>query len=263
MAASRAHPDPARRVELAQPATVARLVNEIRPNHVFLIAAATNVAWCEEHPNESWTINVLGVDAAARAARSVGATLTFVSTDYVFDGTRGPYGEGDGTNPINVYGTHKLAAEEAVMATSPGNLVVRSCQVFGGDPRRTNFVLRVVDALRRGEAVKAGGHLFGTPTYALDLARALTELTLSRESGVWHVAGGAFLSRCELARRAAAAFGCERGTIVEVTADQMHDPVDRPRRAGLRNDRLAAAGLDWITPLDAALTALAQQERIP
>src|SRR6185295_6759642 len=100
-------------------------------------------------------------------------SFTFISSDYVFDGIAGPYREDEATNPINVYGAHKLEAEAITLAADGANLVVRTCQVFGDDPRRTNFVVRVADRLRAGETVEAAGDLFGTPTYAPDLARAL------------------------------------------------------------------------------------------
>ena len=258
--ASRSHPDPDRQFRLEEPETVERLVSAVAADHVILTAGATNVAWCEEHPSESRAMNVGGTEAATAAAHLAGASFTFISTDYVFDGTSGPYGEDGTANPINAYGAQKLEAEEAVMAVDPGNLVIRTCQVFGDDPRRTNFVVSVVDRLRRGEPVAAAGDLFGTPTYAPDLARVLVDLTLSGASGIWHVAGDSFLSRYELAKMAATAFECERAAILEVTADRMDDPVDRPRRAGLRNDRLAAAGLLLMTPLRDALAALAMKE---
>ena len=260
VSASRSHTDPDRQFRLEQPETIERLVSAVGADHVILAAAATNVAWCEEHPNESRAINVRGTEAATLAAHRVGASLTFISSDYVFDGMSGPYGENGAANPINVYGAQKLEAEDAVMAADAGNLVVRTCQVFGDDPRRTNFVVRVVDRLRRGETVAAASDMFGTPTFAPDLARGLVDLTLSRASGIWHVAGDRFLSRYELAKMAAVAFGCESAAILEVTADRMDDPVDRPRRAGLRNDRLGVAGLPLITPLHEALAALATRE---
>ncbi len=263
VAASRSGPEPGRRFDLASPDTVHRLVAEVRPDHVVLLAAATDVRWCEEHPSESLTINVLGTEAAAQAARRAGATLTFVSTDYVFDGLHGPYGEADETNPLNTYGAHKLAAEAVVMGENPHNLVLRTCQVFGDDPRRKNYVLRVVDSLRRGELVEAAGDLYGTPTYAPDLANALVDLTLSGADGVWHLAGETFLSRYELARRVAFAFECHSGSIVEVDADQMRDPVNRPRRSGLRIDRLAEKGGRWTTPLESALAELVRLDRQP
>lgn len=260
VAASRSYPDPDRQVQLERPETIERLVRAVNPDHVILTAAATNVAWCEEHPDESRVINVLGTEAAALAARRVGASFTFISTDYVFDGISGPYGEDEPTNPINVYGAHKLDAEAMVMAADSANLVVRTCQVFGDDPRRTNFVVRVADRLCADQSVEAAGDLFGTPTYAPDLARGLAELTLTRANGIWNVAGDTFLSRYGLAKMTAAAFGCDRGEVVEVAADQMDDPVNRPRHAGLQNQRLEAAGVHLITPLAEALADLAARE---
>jgi dTDP-4-dehydrorhamnose reductase len=260
--AARSDPDPAYRFELDRPDTVARVILGVGPDHVVLTAAATNVAWCEAHPAESRTINVLGPQAAARAARQVGATVTFISTDYVFDGTSGPYGERDALNPLNIYGLHKLQAERSILDSSSDNLIVRSCQVFGSDRRRVNFVLRVVDRLRNGEVIEAAGDLFGTPTYSLDLAAAIIQMTIDRAAGVWHVAGGTFLSRYELARRVAGAFGFAESRIEEVAAELVADPVTRPRRAGLVNDRLTAAGLQPIRALDDALTELARQEMI-
>jgi len=261
VAAARSHPDPARRVELERPETIERLIDGVRPDHVILTAAATNVAWCEGHPEESRAINVLGTEAAAVAACRVGASLTFISTDYVFDGTNGPYGEDEPTKPINVYGAHKLDAEAAVMAADSSNLVVRTCQVFGDDPRRTNFVVRLADQMRAHQKVEAAGDLFGTPTYAPDLARILAQLTLSRESGIWNVAGDMFLSRFDLATMVADAFGFERGLIAEVPTDRMQDPVNRPRRAGLLNDRLGAAGVPAGPGLTQALADLVTRER--
>ena len=261
VAASRSDPDPDRQVQLERPETIERLISSVRPEHVILTAAATNVAWCEEHPDESHVINVIGTQAAARTAGGVAASFTFISTDYVFDGLSGPYGEDEATNPINVYGAHKLEAEAAVMAANAANLVVRTCQVFGDDPRRTNFVVRVADRLCAGESVEAAGDMFGTPTYAPDLARTLADLTLTGKNGIWNVAGDTFLSRYALASMTAAAFGCEREGIVEVSVDQMHDPVNRPRRAGLRTDRLDAAGGHLITPLGAALADLAARDK--
>jgi len=255
--AARSHPDPALQVRLEEPETIEHLVRDLAPDHVILTAAATNVAWCETHAEESRRINVLGTAATASAASRVGASFAFISTDYVFDGTSGPYGEAEPTNPINVYGAHKLEAEAAVMSVDARNLIVRTCQVFGDDPRRTNFVARVADQLRAAQTIEAAADLFGTPTFAPDLARTLVELTLSRASGIWNVAGDTFLSRYELAKHVADAFGFERRSIVEVAASRMEDPVNRPRRSGLRNDRLEGAGLHSMTPLPEALQELA------
>jgi len=258
--AGRSDPDPERRFDLEQPESLSRLIQRSRPAHVIICAAAANVAWCEQHPDESLLMNVHSPEAAARAAAEIGATVTFISTDYVFDGAAGPYPEGAPTRPINVYGSHKLAAEDAVLDVNPRALVIRSCQVFGDDPRRVNFVLRVVDRLQTQSTVEAASDLFGTPTYAPDLANGVLGLTLAGATGIWHVAGDTFLSRYALAKRAAQLFGYDSDAIVEVRADDMEDIVDRPRRAGLTNGRLAGTGWRWITPLDLAIRRLAQPE---
>jgi dTDP-4-dehydrorhamnose reductase len=260
IAASRSHPNPARQIRLEQPETIERLIASVGPNLVILTAAATNVAWCEEHPEESRVVNVLGTERGALAASGVGASFAFISSDYVFDGRHGPYDENAPTNPINVYGAHKLEAERVVMAANPANLVVRTCQVFGDDPRRTNFVVRVADQLRASKVVEAAGDLFGTPTYAPDLARALVHLAQTGATGIWNVAGDSFLSRYELATMVADAYRCERRMVREVAAGRMHDPVNRPRRSGLLNGRLRAASPGLITALEDALAALAARE---
>jgi dTDP-4-dehydrorhamnose reductase len=257
LGASRSSPDPALRFELERTETIARLISGTRPDFVILAAAATNVAWCEEHPDLSRNVNIGAVQATAVASRQAEARLTFISTDYVFDGARGPYDEQQVTNPLNVYGVHKLEAEAAVLGADGGNLVVRTCQVFGDDPRRANFVLGVVDRLGKGEVVEAACDLFGTPTFAPDLARNLVDLTLGGAAGVWHVAGDTFLSRYELAHRAALAFGYAGDRISQITIEDMHERVNRPRRAGLLNRRLSDAREGQFTPLDDALMLLA------
>lgn len=260
LAASRSAANPDHRFDLEQPESVRRLFRTARPEIIVLAAAATNVTWCEENPERSSSINVTGTRVVAEAARDEGALLTFLSTDYVFDGRGGPYGEDASTNPINTYGQHKLAAEGLVLGVSAANLVIRTCQVFGSDPRRVNFVLRVADQLRRNETVQVASDLFGTPTYAPDLARALVHLALARESGIWHVAGDSFLSRYDLAWRVARAFGVERASIEEVSAADMHDSVNRPRQSGLLCARLAANGLSAMTPIGDALAAMVAAE---
>ena len=255
--ASRSSPHPALRFDLERPESIAQLIATTRPAFVVLTAAATNVAWCELHPEASRTVNIDAVAAASAASREAGVKLTFISTDYVFDGIRGPYDEDGPTNPINVYGAHKLEAEAAVLGADDRNLVVRTCQVFGNDPRRANFVLRLADRLKNGEAVEVAGDLFGTPTFAPDLARNLVDLTLGSAAGVWHVAGSTFLSRYELACRSASAFGYSTDRIIKITSEEMHEQVNRPRCAGLTTRRPPAAGIGRHTPLDEALQLLA------
>ena len=239
------------RADLCDPDSIEGALRFARPSHVILAAAATNVAYCEENPVDSWAVNVDGTAAVARVASSINAVLVFLSTDYVFDGMAGPYDEEAAPNPINEYGRQKLAAEHLVLAR-PENLVVRTCQVFGPDSRRKNFVLRVADQLDAGRPVEAERDLYGTPTYSLDLAASLLFLVASGATGTWHVAGDQWLSRFELAQLIARAAGRDEGSIHAVEAG---GSVPRPRLSGLVSNQRP---LLPTTPLPSALAAVVQ-----
>lgn len=259
IAASREANARAVRIDLTEPATAESALQTIRPHLVILAAAATNVAWCEANPGKARQVNVDGTAAVAEACRRVDARLVFYSTDYVFDGAAGPYAEDAPTHPINIYGAHKLEAEQAVLGESDRNLVIRTCQVFGEDRHRRNYVLRVADQLRHGEAVRAAVDLFGTPTYAADLATVTLELIDQRASGVWHVGGPDFVSRHELALQVASCFGLDASTIEASGVDEMPDGVERPRLAGLRCTRLGEAAIR-LRSLAEALADLAARD---
>lgn len=213
-----------------------------RPTRVILTAAYTNVIGCETDPIAS-AVNIEGTRAVVEEAAAIGAAVTFISTDYVFGGKGGPYDEATSPYPLNAYGRQKLAGEQIVLSV-PGNLVVRTCQVFGDDPRRMNFVLRVLDVLRAGETVGASARMSGTPTYAPDLARALLEPA----EGVRHVVGAELVSRFDLARRVALTHGLDPELVVD---RHTPDTVNRPAVSWLTSR--------WprtMTPLDEALRAI-------
>jgi dTDP-4-dehydrorhamnose reductase len=242
--------------DLSSPETIRPVIEVARCDVTFLVAAPTDVAWCEANPIEAHRMIVGAAQVAADAARQSRSALVFFSTDYVFDGANGPSGESDPVCPLNVYGRTKLDAETIVLDANSDNVVVRTCQVFGPDPRRMNFVLRVADRLAGKDSVAAPDDLFGTPTFAPDLVSRVFELVASGASGAWHVAGSAYLSRYELAVAVARVYHLDPALVYAVRWDQAHDPVNRPRRGGLRNDRLAATGVPEMTPLDDALAQL-------
>jgi dTDP-4-dehydrorhamnose reductase len=258
--AARSDPEPSRRADLRDKSSVDDVIVAARPTHVILAAAATNVAWCEANQAEARRINVDGTSTVASACRRSGARLTFFSTDYVFDGTAGPYPESALPHPINAYGAQKLEAEEIVLDQDARNLVIRTCQVFGNDVQRRNYVLRVADQLQAGETVRAATDLYGTPTFAADLAETLLALLQREASGLWHVAGESNLSRFELARMVALAFGADPQHVLETSADAIRDGVARPRMAGLRTER-ADTERPPMTPLATAISILAELDQ--
>lgn len=218
-----------------------RLADAHGATTVFFPAAQPNVEWCETHPAEAEEANLAPLRAALDVARERGLALVAYSSDYVFDGARGPYAEDDARSPISVYGRIKARLEDEAIAA--GALVVRTTGVFGREPAEPrNFVLRLVASLARGERVSVPDDQWSTPTYVDDLAAASRMLAQTRPRGLWHVAGADLVSRVELARRAARAFGVPEAGIVPVPSGALGQRAARPLRGGLRIDKARRVG---------------------
>ena len=218
--------------------TVAVLLDQIRPEIIYLPAALTNVDYCELHPDESYVTNVLGTCHIAREAERIGAKLVFFSSDYVFDGASGPYTETDPVHPICEYGRQKVLGEHYISLHLSNNLIVRTTVVYGWESQGKNFVQRLLSALRVGARISVPVDQIGTPTYAPNLAQAVVELATNDAVGLYHVAGPELIDRYGFAVAAAQAFGYTASALIQpvVTAD-LNQAAPRPLSAGMRVDK--------------------------
>ncbi|MBI4592576.1 MAG: SDR family oxidoreductase, partial [Candidatus Rokubacteria bacterium] len=176
-------------LDIADAAATERLIDEVTPDWVFCPAALTRVDYCEDHPEEAFLLNRDAPAVAARAAARRGAGFVFYSSEYVFDGTAGPYGEDDPVNPLSVYGRSKLEGERRVLAENPRALVVRTTVAYGPEPQGKNFVYQLQRRARAGERMTVPADQRSSPTYNADLAAASVELAERGLCGVFHVAG--------------------------------------------------------------------------
>jgi dTDP-4-dehydrorhamnose reductase len=230
-----AHPvEGLRQLDMRYGAAVQRLVAEVRPALIIQPAAQPNVDRCEDHEQESYETNVAGTRNVAEAARANGALFVFFSTDYVFDGAAGPYTEDAPTNPLNVYGRHKLEAERLIAATLRDYLIVRVCGVYGFERQEKNFVMALLARARRGEPMNVPSDQWGTPTYADNLAAALKELALSGHRGVYHVVGPECLDRVSFARLVCDVFGIDAVFLRPRATAELGQRAPRPLRGGLQ-----------------------------
>ena len=215
---------------------VRTLLREVAPARVYVPAAMPNVDRCEEDPDGSYAVNVLGVANVLRAAREVGARVVTFSSDYVFDGHAGPYSEGDPPRPLGEYGRQKLIGEHLALQ-DPEALILRTTVVYGWERQGKNFVTRLVRVLSDGGELRAPADQVGSPTFAPDLARAAVELARQGVSGLVHVAGPDLADRHVLAQEAARAFGLDPARVAAVTTAELGQRAARPLRAGMRVDR--------------------------
>jgi dTDP-4-dehydrorhamnose reductase len=232
------HPDPrTTALDLRDLAAVEKLVEASAADWVFCPAGMTAVDRCEDEPDEARLLNCDGPAAAARAAARRDAGFVFWSTEYVFDGTAGPYREDAPTRAISVYGQSKLDGEGAVRAANPRSIVVRTTVVYGPDPQEKNFVHALLRAGRAGTSMRVVTDQVSSPTYAPDLAAAAVELAELGFTGVIHLAGDAVVSRLDFARVVCEVFGLDPGLLVPVTTAELNQRAPRPLRAGLAIDR--------------------------
>lgn len=155
--------------DLADPSTIARAVEEARPDIVVSAAAYTAVDKAESEEDAARAVNAIGPGLLARAAAGVGAPVIHLSTDYVFAGDLDrPYREDDATGPQGAYGRTKLAGEEAVLAAQPNAAILRTAWVYS--PYGANFLKTMLRLAGDRDELRVVADQHGTPTYAPDIA---------------------------------------------------------------------------------------------
>ncbi|OLP18621.1 hypothetical protein BST81_10065 [Leptolyngbya sp. 'hensonii'] len=229
------------RLDIRDRAAVDAFLEQTRPDVVYLPASLTNVDYCELHPDEGYATNVLGVQHVVTGADRLGALVVYFSSDYIFDGEAGPYRETDPAHPLCVYGMQKLIAEHYVALHCRSSLIIRTTGVYGWERQGKNFVSRLITNLRAGQTARVPIDQIGSPTYAPNLAAAVTELVLTGETGVYHVSGDTCASRYDFACEAARVFGLDPGQIQGVSTAELGQAAKRPLRGGLVVDKAAAA----------------------
>jgi len=235
---------------------VLRLVQRGRPDWIVLAAAFTDVDGCETNRDLAFNVNYRGAVNVAQAAKQHGARLLFLSTDYVFDGAKTtPYGTGDPRSPHTVYGQSKAEAE-AQLETLLQCCIVRTSWLFGtGGKCFPDTILKLAAIRPRLEVV---GDQRGSPTYSVDLARALIQLCRQGASGMVHVTNRGECSWYEFASEIIACSGLD--TIVrETTSDKFVRPAERPKYSVLSPESLEKRGIAMPGWQDALQRYLAER----
>jgi dTDP-4-dehydrorhamnose reductase len=243
-------------LDLTNSSAVAAVVRDVRPDVVLVAAADAYVEGCERDPAATRAINVTAVERLITLAPR--ATVVVFSSEYVFEGSAGPYAEDDAVAPINEYGRQKVDLE--TLARSTDHLICRVSGVYGWSAARTSFVAQLVDRLGAGKRFSVPEDQVITPTPAPDLAAAVVDLVESGERGTFHCAGPEILARPEFARRIAIAFDLDPGLLDAVPTSSLGLRAARPANAGLRTDKLRAALGRSLSPSETGLAQMRKHE---
>ncbi|MBT0663184.1 dTDP-4-dehydrorhamnose reductase [Geobacter pelophilus] len=217
--------------------SVLEVVERTKPRIVVNAAAYTDVDGCESNSELAMQVNGEGVAFLAMASRTVGAKLVQVSTDYVFDGGKGsPYLEDDAPGPLSVYGESKLAGEMNAKF-NPDHLIVRTQWLYGVHGK--NFVETMLRLAGEKNELAVVVDQIGSPTWTVDLARAIRELVEHDCTGIYHAANSGFCSWNDFA----GAIFEESGLSIRLnplTTEQLNRPARRPLYSTLDCSKLAA-----------------------
>jgi dTDP-4-dehydrorhamnose reductase len=207
-------------------------VERLRPDVVINCAAYTDVDGCEIDRDRARRVNAEGAGNVAVAAAATGSRVVQVSTDFVFDGRRSvPYTEDDPPAPLSEYGRTKLDGERRVAAATSEHLIVRTSWLYGRG--RGNFVDSIRTRAANGGTLRVVNDQFGSPTYAVDLARALLLLIGRNARGLVHFANAGVCSRYDLAREILAAGGSDTGELKAITTEEAGRIAVRPGYSAL------------------------------
>lgn len=225
-----------------------------RPDVVFHVGAFTAVDRCETEPEHAYAVNALGTRHVAEACRRAGAHLVYVSTDYVFDGTKqGPYHEWDSPNPQSVYGRSKLGGESAC---GPDATIVRTSWVCGF--HGANMVKTVLRAAAQPGPLRFVADQVGHPTFADDLAETLVRLGVERRPGCFHVTNQGAVSWYQFVGAILAAAGEDPARVEPISTAELDPPRPAPRPANsvLDNAALRLSGLPALDHFEVPLRRL-------
>ena len=213
------------------------LVEKVMPDVVVLVAAFTNVDACEKDRETAYLVNVSGAEIVASAAERVGAKMVYVSTDYVFSGEEGNYGETDEPDPICYYGVTKLQGELHIQRICSDFIIARTSVLFG--LYKPNFVTWILSELNRKKSISVITNQIISPTNTLDFCEQLFALLKANVRGVFHTAGSEGISRFDFAVKTAELFGFNPSLIRPTFMEDMKWVAKRPKDSSLNVSKIA------------------------
>ncbi|NDI15485.1 MAG: dTDP-4-dehydrorhamnose reductase [Actinobacteria bacterium] len=242
-------------LDVTKPEVVRAVVLREQPAVIVHAAAWTAVDACESDREKAMLHNGAATRFVVDAAREVGARVIYISTDYVFDGTKPtPYVEADVPNPQSVYGVSKLAGEQAVDTSI--DTVVRISWVCGF--HGANMVKTILRIAAQQDTLTFVDDQVGCPTFADDAAAMITRLATEARPGIWHVTNQGAVSWYEFTREVLRAAGHDPARVKPVRTRDLVParPAPRPANSVLDNAALRTAGISLLDDFRVPLARL-------
>ena len=238
------------RMDLRDPNKIRQVISEIKPDTIVNAAAYTAVDRAETESELAYAINAIAPTIMAEEAQKLGSFLLHISTDYVFDGTKStPYTEQDIPNPLSVYGKSKLAGEEGIQQIGGQSIILRTAWVYGSFGK-SNFLKTMLRLAQEREEIRVVCDQIGSPTWARDIAEAITQLLSKQEStglaGVYHFTNSGVATWYDFAiaifeKARELGFDGKVKRVIPITTAEYPTPAQRPAYSVLSTQKITAA----------------------
>jgi dTDP-4-dehydrorhamnose reductase len=212
-------------------------IEKLRPDIMVHIAAYTDVDGCELNEEKAFAVNAEGTKHVALTASRCQAKMVYLSTDYVFDGNkREPYLETDSPHPLNVYGRSKWKGEQYVQELVKDPLIVRTQWLFGRYGK--NFVTSILRQAGEKRVLSIVNDQIGSPTYTVDLAKAISALIQFDASGIFHVANNDLCTWYTFGQAILKLSGMDKVKVIPISSKELGRPAIRPSYSVLNCQKL-------------------------
>jgi len=224
---------------------VVKVIRKIKPDIVIHTAGYTKVDDCESNSLLAYKVNAIGTRNVAVACQKIDASMVYISTDYVFDGTKeSPYTEFDAANPLSVYGKTKLAGEEFVRQILNRFYIIRTSWLYGKGG--SNFVDTIINKAKKEKVLKIVDDQRGSPTYANDLADKIGENIKEEKYGIYHVTNSGSCTWFEFAKRIIEYSNIKGVDVIPIKSNALNRPAKRPANSVLQNFMLELEGIPLL-----------------
>lgn len=224
-------------------------IERLYPDIVIHCAAYTQVDDCEDNIQKAYKININGTENVVSACKKNNSVMVYMSTDYVFDGRKeAPYIEEDAPNPINIYGSTKMAGEKIVKETLEKFFIVRTSWLYSYNGK--NFVNTILDLAKQKKEIKVVNDQKGCPTYAMDLVQVIYQLISTKEYGVYHASNSGDCSWYEFAFEILKGAGYDPSILNPISSSELNRKAPRPKNSVLLNTKNVYNMRKWKEALD-------------
>ncbi|MEM2971987.1 MAG: dTDP-4-dehydrorhamnose reductase [Candidatus Bathyarchaeia archaeon] len=242
-----------------------QVIKEHRPDVIVNTAAFHKTDQCEEDPIKTFAVNAIGAKNIAALSKELEATAIFISTDYVFDGSKKePYTEDDAPNPINTYGISKLAGE-FYTKQNPKHYIIRIASLFGvagASGKGGNFVETMIMKARKNEPISVVDDMWMSPTYAKDVANTIKKIVeLKLPYGIYHVTNSGYCSWFQFAKEIFRMTEL-KPNLAPIKTSQLQLKAKRPQFSALQSVKLPKYGIKMRSWTEALMDYLTEKGHI-